>query len=333
MEDEDLARKLAFVRPERRLLVEKRIGVLERYLARDKGDAFDSDRAAADLGMSRPGFFRLLRAWRQTRDPVKAGVTRPHGPRGRNHHGGDGFVETVLHELPAGRPLQRDVKAIEAAAREAGVEIRSTSALTAMVRDLRAVAPFRGPLIDHVALNIPCASPDGPVMPVATILADGCTRTVHAVTLRLEPADAVAAATVLRHACRTGAVGDQDEQGRRTIAIDAPPDPKWFDLFDTLRQAGLERTGAERRVPQAGRLARSLVFPTLLGLATHPKLVHQHADARRIRSMAERDELLSLDRAQALMDDMVRAARGNAALPLVPDVDSLIRRLDKFLEV
>lgn len=327
MEDEEaLARKLAFVRPERRALVERRIAVLERYLARERGDEFDADKAAAELGMARQGFFRLLRAWKETRDPVKAGVTRAHGPRGRQRRPGDDFIERTLAALPTGRPLLQDVTDVEAAARAAGVTIRGSTALTAMVRQLRDVAPFDGPLIDHVALAIPCAGPDGAVMPVATVLADGRDRVVHAIALRLEPVDAASAADVIRHAYRLGVLASG--QGLVELAIDASPDEGWQALFHVLGGAGVRRTGANRRARHAARLARSLVFPALFGIPSHPKMVALPAADRPIQPVGAHDEVLTLDRAQRLIDEMVAAARGDARLTLGHDVDGLAAALD-----
>jgi hypothetical protein len=325
MEDEEaLARKLAFVRPERRALVERRIAVLERYLARKWGDDYDAKQAAADLGMSRPGFYRLLRAWVETRDPVKSGVTRAHGPRGPQQKPGDDFIARVLAGLPKGRPLQRDVRDIERAARDARIEIRSTSALTRMVRQMRQIAPHPGILIDHAALALPCqdSSGIGPVMPVATILADGAARTVHAVHLRLGAVAPDSIAQVLNHARRLDAF--VPAAGRTEIAIDANRAPGWARLFDAMRALGVDRVGDDRAVLHGGRLAKSLAFPTLLGIAAHPKLVHLDPGARGFRPASRNDDILSFDRAQALVDEMVATARAGTRLAIAPAIDALI---------
>ena len=329
-------RRLAFVAPERRALVEARIAVLENHLAITKPTVADADRAAEALGMTRNSFYRLLGAWVANRDPTRVGpVSGPREPYGRRPHPGDDFVRDSLSRLPMGRPLNRDVAAIEAAATRAGVGIRSRTSLRLMVRDLRGggAEPADGhdAFVDHAVVQIAVEGPDGPTMPLAAVLGSRAASGIVAVSLSLGRPGPETASAVIVHAIEHGTGVVNPAGARIAMAIDTDFDPAWETFFHVLDGHGIERTGEERRVLRSGRTGGPLLYPKLLDLPAHTLLTTRDPTSRRPPVRARADRTLTLEQAQRAMDERVAAAKVDSTLVLPEDARGLAAALRPFL--
>lgn len=324
---EELERKLASVPLARRALVQNRIRILEDHLQIEQPTVQDADRAAEALGMTRISFYRLLRAWRPAKDPLWVGVQgRPHR-RGRRLHAGDSFVERMLASLPEGRPVERDVAAITAAARREGVEVRSHTSLTAMVRELRGPRPAQGLFVDHVVLKVPVQGPLGTTMPTAFVLGDGSTGDVHAVHLSLEVSTKQGVGRLLTYARASGVLTSAAPETITTLAFETDLATDWSPLLGILSRHKVRREGEDRNVPHGGRLGGGLVFPRLLDIETMPRLVGRPLERRRVKVHERLDRILAIEEAQAMIDDRVDAARSDRPAMLSDDVDGLLSDL------
>lgn len=329
-------RRLAFVAPERRALVEARIAVLEAHLAIDRPTVTDADRAAEALGMTRNSFYRLLSAWVANRDPARVGpVSGPRKPYGRRPHSGDDFVRDALDRLPKGRPLNRDVAAIEAAAARAGVGVRSRTSLRQLVRDLRdggnAPADAHDAFVDHTVVQIAVEGPGGPTMPLAAVLGSRAANAIIAVSLSLSRPGPETAAAVLVRAIGHGSAVVDPAGARVGMAIDADFDPAWETFFHLLDGHGIKRTGEERRVLRSGRTGGPMTYPKLLDLPAHTLLTTRDPASRRPPVRARADRTLTLDEAQRAMDERVAAAGVRSALALPEDARGLAAALRPLL--
>ncbi len=327
MKDEEaLASKLAFVRPERRALVERRIAVLERHRALAKPTLADAEHAATELNITVNSFYRLLSAWTARRDPKTVpGAGRPRRNTGHWPHPADEFVRETLDRLPRGRPHNRYVEAITAAAQEQGVDMMSASALKRLLRELVAEPPITGIFIDHCAVAIPVEGPSGPAMPIATVIGDGDGGRIAAAVLRMEPVSPASVIAVLQHALAKDVVTNSER--RVVVHADAGLAGGWTALWSSIATHGIDRVGEDWRIIWGGRLGRSLMVPQLLGIASKPRFVTLPAERRPIGIHDDLDEVLSIKTAQAYIDDRIAASGSDARIALGDDPVALLETL------
>lgn len=327
MADAELQRKLAFVAPEQRRAVERRIGILEDHLRREESTVADADVAARALGMTTASFYRLARVWKRTRDPARIGaVSGPVGRRGMRPHPGDDFVRETLERLPIDRSLARDVASVSAAAHAAGVEMRPRTSLTRLVQQLRADRSTRssglgGAFVDHVALELPVETPVGPVMPIATVLGNHDGPGISAVRLGIEPPTPGVVVAILEEAIERGAHASDDDA---VLWIDLGLTPEWIRFGTLLADCGVVRRGDDWETIRGGRTGGELVYPRLLGIQSHPRSVASDFDARRTGTRNASARAVTLAEAQRLVDERLDAM-GRAPVPLPLGTDAAIR--------
>lgn len=332
MPDREHGYNLAFVPPARRATVQRRINILDDHLRLQTPTVEDADRAAELLGMTRHSFYRLLRAWRKDKDPASIGLPGRSKQRGRRVHPGDDFVVEILGTLPTGRPIERDVAAIMGAAQRRGVEIRSHSSLFAMVRELRGPKGAIGLFIDHVVIRVAVYGPEGPTMPLASVLGDGATGEVHAITLSNEIPNAGCVSRVLARAHASGVLQSGTDGERTILELETEFSTDWTPLIGALSDHGVDRRGEDRNLPHGGRLGYGITFPRLLGIPAMPRLVARATGRRRPGLKGHLDEVLTLELAQSFIDERVAAASSGRQIVLGDDVEGLLvalRDLDR----
>jgi hypothetical protein len=303
--------RLNMIRPERRAVVKGRIEALERYLAIERPTTADADAMAREFGMTRISFYRLLRTWRARRDPADlAGPGAKTGRRGTQQLPGDDFIARTLPTLPADISPERQVRALEDAARQAGVVLPARGTLR------RRVADFRGgrepdPIgigdalaVGHVVLEIPIVGPPGLTLPLATVVARPGRGIVLATSLSLAVPGPRAVAAVLLSACARGTTLSDGPASRpdSTVFVDADQLVEWDPLFSVLAEHGLRRSGRDGPRVLGDRLLGSVGFPSLLGFRSRPRMIYRPAGLRRPRVRGPLNAPVSLAEAQAVLD-------------------------------
>lgn len=321
--NEDLRRRLAFVAPERRRLVEDRLETIVEYCLLDHPTMEQTRRAAARIGVTTAGFYRLVSVWRRAGDPaVLDGAAGPRsGPR-TSPHNDEGFVRTTLDELPTGRTVERDVEDVMLAAERAGRRVRGRSTLRRLITELRAEQAVRsgncsGVLIDHAALVMPVSADGGlPVMPVATLVVDTNRRSILAIRLAIDPPSAATIPAALGRAAADGAfVRDPAPPSDLTYVRGSSRD--WDELERRLSSIGIRVRGSRLSMIRGG-LSGAFVIPSLLGLKTLPAIVSLPADRRRAKTKRH-DQILTLKAAQEAIDERLSLSRTLERTPFSAD--------------
>ena len=309
MEPRKFARRLAFVAPERRPLVEERLAILQAYCAIAQPTGADAASAAVDLRLTLGGFYRLLGVWRATGDPAALeGVSGPTSKPFRKCIGDEAFIRSVFDGLPTGQSVERDVEAVLLAAERQNKSIRGRSTLRALLKELRAdrdatAASSTGIVIDHAALAIPVRADDdgGPVMPVATIVADLGTLSIVSIRLDLNPVTGLTTGAALARAAASGAfVRDLDTP--TPLNFLRGPGDDWRQLERSLASLDIQPHGERVRAIRGG-LSGPLAIPKLLGIEAHTGIVSRPLGRRRARLRASGDSVLTLAVAQRMMDE------------------------------
>ena len=153
--DENFRRRLAFVAPERRWLVEERLETIVGYCALHRPTTKQAQKAAERMGLTVAGFYRLVSVWRRSGDPgVLEGSTGPRsGPRPSSHDD-EAFIRTILDALPTGRTVERDVEDVLLAAEREDRTVRGRSTLRRLVAELRAARAATDPTLTGVITPI-----------------------------------------------------------------------------------------------------------------------------------------------------------------------------------
>ncbi len=330
MNNDKLVRRLAFVAPERRALVEKRLAVIEAYVALDHPTMEHSRAAATEMGLTTAGFYRLVSVWRRTHDPaVLDGTAGPAPGTQAPRLGDETFIREVFDGIPAGRTVEHDVENVLLAAKRAGRKVRGRSTLRRFVTELRAAreaaaSTLTGVLIDHAVLVIPVEGLDeAPVMPVATavISAEVGRRSILAVHLTLEAVRPATILTALGHAAAQG-VFAVDPLPPTDLAYMRGTGEEW-DEAETLLNAIGVRVGGGRSRTIRGGFAGALTGSTLLGIRLKPGTVSLPPN-RRGAKPKKGDHVLSLTAAQGMIDERVAFCRQNAQTPFSDDPTKLL---------
>lgn len=137
---------LSGIDPLRRDEVRRRIEVLERYLAIERGTRADAERHAREIGIGVAQFYRLTKAWRLHRRPDVVGA----GERGRPKVRKDGvpqasrrIVDEVVQDVGANAKLEDLLMEVRRRCAAAGTPAPSRGALWTYVMDARATSPIR----------------------------------------------------------------------------------------------------------------------------------------------------------------------------------------------
>lgn len=306
---------MAFIRPERRLFVRERMAALQRYEAIDRPTVEDADAYADRFGMTRVSFYRLVRAWRASRDPASlAGPGANYGARGPQRTDADRWIAEKLRSMRGERSIERDVIALEEAAAEDGVQLPSRATLRKRVASARE-ASMRDPArlgrtlaVGHLVLEVPVDEGDGATMPLATVVVRPAAGVVLAASLSFSaPSPATVAAALVAAIKPTVLAKDDDPAWDQAVAIDADKAAHWTELFDVLARHGVARMGRTGPRIIGERLVGSTAFPVLLGFRARPRYIHRPASERRAKAGAQINVPVDLATAQATLDARIRA--------------------------
>lgn len=327
--DDDFRRSLAFVAPERRLIVEQRLAALRRYDELSNPRSSDAAAAAEQLGLTRQGFEWVLAAWRRRRDPaVLEGVPGNAPPRDADR-GDEDFIRRTFATLPSGRALERDAQDIRREAERMGIELRGAGSMRRLLTLLRAQreaasAPSRV-VIDHVVLEMPVEAEDraDPVMPIATVVADVQRRALLRVALDLYTPTAASVAALIAQAAADGAF--VRSATNTSIGMDTGREDSWLRLEHALAASGVSVAGAGHSGIRGGSRAGGLVVPRLLGIATRPGIVNKHIQLRRAKLRKKGDAALPLDKARSIIEERLAFEPERTPVPFSTDPAALIR--------
>lgn len=330
MNNDELARRLAFVAPERRALVDRRLALLKAYVALDQPTMEHSRAAATEMGLTTAGFYRLVSVWRRTRDPaVLDGTAGPAPGPQSSRFDDEAFIREVFDGMLSGRTVEHDVENVLLAAERAGRKIRGRSTLRRFVTELRAAreaagSTLTGVLIDHAVLVMPVAGPHGaPVMPVATavVSADVGRRSILAVHLTLEAVGPATILAALGHAAARG-VFMVDPLPPTDLAYMRGTGAEWDEAEALLNGIGV-RVGGGRSKTIRGGFGGATTGYSLLGIKTRPGIVALPPDRRGVRPR-KGDDVLSLTAAQGMIDERV-AFESDGSTPFSKDPTALLR--------
>ena len=108
---------LTFVPVERIGIVERRLSVIEKYLANPSRRTSDAVLAARELGINVPSFYRLVRLWKDDKDALRLAGSGVKQTASRPRTFGDEqFLDEALAAVPHSGTVERDVEAIAALA-------------------------------------------------------------------------------------------------------------------------------------------------------------------------------------------------------------------------
>jgi hypothetical protein len=124
--------------------VKRRVAILEAYLALPKPTKKDRSDAMSQLGVRHAMFYRMLRAWKQTRNPAELPGARRDKCAGRNRKLLPPTVEQIIAEVlvslgPGARP-ETIVTEIRARCSAAGVRPPSRMTIRHRRRNAAAVS-------------------------------------------------------------------------------------------------------------------------------------------------------------------------------------------------
>lgn len=324
---------LTFVAPHRRDEVLRRIGVLERFLAKPGRTA--AHRSAGELGLGLTQFYRLARVWRENRKPERIAGSATARPRKTLATAEQlSFVELAVTDLPhdsVAAIASRAIKLGEAA----GVAMPSLNSVRKIVELNRAGrvapnSPAKGAevVIATCALDLAVATPDGSLtMPVATIVIHTLPDPrVLGVALSFEDRCAAAAAHALIDACTTWR--SPTHAARPLIAIGRGPGPDWSELVESIAASGAEVRLMEARAHSVMNDAVALLGRKPAGFRLAPDLTAKPTDLRR-PTLPAGARALALRDAETLVRERLVAASPTAPLPgLTADAAyELVRRL------
>jgi hypothetical protein len=95
------------VPPDRRPEVRRRIEILDQFLSLEKPSPEDRLQAREDLGVSRPMFYLLLNAWKQSRRPADLPGARAWKSGPRRKADASGAADAACADFPLPQPLDQ----------------------------------------------------------------------------------------------------------------------------------------------------------------------------------------------------------------------------------
>lgn len=255
----------AFVDPERRAEVERRLDAVRRFL-----EAPGRARAVAlgaELGLGPGQFYRLVQAWRSSGRPEDlAGAVRRKERTVSSFRADEEELLRRLDEDDADAPVEAVARAAQLRLAELG-RSRSLAPLRRLAaetrrRRLAGEAAGIGIAIENCALDMAVLSSSGSAtMPIASLAIDLERRALAGIALDADQATPAAAARALSQVLLRPP--DADPMGAVVpVSLPAIGPGGWADL-----EAALTAHGTEVSVRRgAGRLATALLGPDVLGV-------------------------------------------------------------------
>lgn len=228
------------VAPHRRDEVARRIGIIERYVAREitRREAIDQ------LGLTEVSFWILVRGWLDNGRPEALMGS------GKERKKVDSFSETqrqLISDAEAGARTQSVSQVMERARRLAelrGVALPGVTAMKTLIgqiRRSRGLRPegVRDVLVTHCAIDVPVRHAEhGVVAPIAALVLDiRREATVLGMSLSMEPPSSSSAAAALLDALSADYLPQSQELNECRVLVGAGAG--WSNLEDALQGANL----------------------------------------------------------------------------------------------
>jgi len=350
MSEEDPMR---FVAPMRRQAVRARIKAIEEFMKGPRGQE-EAYQASKALGLSISSFHRLVKAWRESKDPTRLGVASPRKQRDpsiRHRMAAEHvrIVRDATAAFPATEKRERVVARAILMFVERGLRPPSRIVLRQLIDE---IAPREKPtgimvgdgrnalVVDHVALGIGVIFPgiSAAIRPIASLLVDPEDGSVLALQLDPDEPSPGAVAKLITHALATNRIAAREctaAEPIRPIAIGGANAPEWQDLLGILKDCGCEATslGGEgaHRDPWVFRYFGS----TIAGVRLKPRLTSVPAARRAWTAHSSRDRPLSQAEATRILRERLSCGEtSGSARTVVSRVkqSELVRRLTDYEE-
>lgn len=276
---------LSGVDPARRAEIRRRVEVVRAYLEISAPSLADDRRHAGALGLGVAQFMNLVRIWREHRQASALPGARIRRDRGRwtpvIGEDVEAIVRAVIDQLGADAnptAIQREVEA-----RCGGAGLRPPSIDTTRARVLAArgdgvseTAAIHSAVLDHVALGIPVAGPQGRTgVPVLSFVANQGSGYVIGHAVSLHPPSPQGAARALLSSLD----GSKEVEVEWPLSMAVDATPGWRSLLDVLSRHGVIRTGRSGAPVPCGVAAKTLFGSALGGIPIRQRLVHAPSNA------------------------------------------------------
>ncbi len=313
---------LSAVGPHRRTEVLRRIEILDRYLSNE----ITSERAIEDLRMSAPSFWRLLRAWRQSRRPELIGAS------GRLRKPRIPVIETqrrLIEEAErngADDPVAKVVARALKLGTERGIAMPGETNVANHVMDLRRERGLR-PRGVHDLVLVMCAV-DLPIVhprlavtaaPLMSVLVDvGMVPVVLGLALAHDlPTPALAARTVLDAIARAEAPRPTPV---RRIHLPGGASPIWNEIADAASACGLN-VQVDALKPRSARAVTPLLGARPGGIRLFPDQTGRAAE-QRVRPLRSGSHTIGLIEAEELLKGRFRLAFPGTRMVITDDAEA-----------
>lgn len=311
---------MSAVGPHRRAEVLRRIRVLDAYLAGE----IASPEAIAELGLSVPTFWRLLRVWRQSKRPDLIGAS---GRERKSRIPVTPDQKKIIEEVERTHP-QTPIKQLAALCLELaavrGVEMPGGKNIRNYAGEYRRSHGLRPPgvhdiILGFCAIDIPIEHPEhGVIAPIMSILLDvGEAPIVLGLSLTLgEPTPALAARTVLDGIARADCPRITPA---RLVELPLGTDPTWQALANATSDAGLP-TKTQLLRPRSGQKISALLGKRPAGIVLFPNLTARTAGERIIRMRP--GDPISLENAETMLKARLARAFPGMRMAITNDAEA-----------
>lgn len=249
--------------------VRRRVAILDDYIALERPTENDRQEAMQRLGVKRASFYRLVRAWKEQRDPARlpGAIARKDG-KGRGAKL-DPRMEAIIRQAIANAGAASPPKVIEAEVGKLCDAAGLTHPSSAPVARLRREALFRegsqqkpiieepSVVIESCAIDLPTLHDDREVLPVVTAAFLQPEGTIAGYAIDYTAPNAMTAVRMLLEII--------DPEGpARTLVMRPPDTPLWNILSNAVTAAGV--SSSDKLDLERGTVFDRLAGSTLGGL-------------------------------------------------------------------
>lgn len=324
---------LLFVNPAKREAIRERITVLEEYLAGCGGDEA-ALAGAQKLGMRVSSFNRILKVWRDTRDPTLLGIgmSRRNKAIDVTARCTDAQIQTATEAAAEFLPdtvRERLVARAEELGEARGIKMPARQKLRLLIdsvapRSLRRGVPALASgtiVVDHVVLDLGVlfSGRHDAIKPLASFLLDGDSGRVLGVTLSEAPPGPSSVAALLHSALLAGSIVTCPGASATTVRpllVDQLGDFDWSDLLRSLAASGC-RVEGERRRSARRSWVRDWYGVSVAGVTLRPGLTDRAPAERRWYPANSRHRPLSAQEAHDLLRARLLSQGTKHAPPII----------------
>jgi len=274
----------SFVDPSRLAETRRRVAVLIDY--ENANGTEDLDGALARLGIGKPNFYKLLRAWREHQRPeLLPGASARHFKGTKLSLRQQEIVASANAELGAGTSATRVAEHARAAMEAENVHVPSDATMRLWIRRLRTEAARGSPAgsglaVDHCALELAVPQGAAGTAPIATFVLDLEHRAVLGCALTAGmPGPGTVVRAMLDALDAIGRVGAGEGPVYFAIATDG--DDRWSQLLYVLRDAGLRLASTKTASLRAGKVVTATIGMMAGGLKFRVRSTHMPPAARK----------------------------------------------------